>query len=127
MSSCEGRLVPKYTISQVAALTGRPPETLRHWENLLDEMMRPVRLASGARRYTEADVGTILELIQLKNEGYSNVGAKQEMARRRSKRDSIENVEQALSVIQRATQAIARETAQLDNAREFLQRHAGNI
>lgn len=114
----------KYSVSQVCALTGRCPSALRHWENLLGELMTPARLAGGARRYTESDVRTIQELIQLKREGYTNASAKQEMVRRRTKKDEIDTVEQAMREIQLATQAIARESARIDDAMEFLARHA---
>lgn len=113
-----------YSISQVCALTSIPQSTLRHWEATLGDLMQPARQSGGARRYSQADVRILKEFSALTREqGYTNAGAREEISRRRLNYGDIETVEQALHEIQRATQAIAREAARLDEAREFLMQH----
>lgn len=60
--------VSALTISDVAARTGVAIATLRVWE-LRHGFPAPQRLASGHRRYDEADVAAILQVVRLRDAG----------------------------------------------------------
>lgn len=65
-----------HTISEVSARTQLPQHTIRRWESKF-KLLRPVRLKSGHRRYTDKDIeliSYIKDLIFLK--GYSLSGAR---------------------------------------------------
>ncbi|MCX5784115.1 MAG: MerR family transcriptional regulator [Elusimicrobia bacterium] len=63
------------TISEISSRTKLPPHTIRYWETRA--LLRPLRLASGHRRYTKADLETINELKDLVLlKGYTLTGAK---------------------------------------------------
>ncbi|HAH30812.1 MAG TPA: hypothetical protein DCL44_00685 [Elusimicrobia bacterium] len=64
-----------FTISEISSRTKLPPYTIRYWETLA--LLRPLRLASGHRRYTKADleiINEVKDLVLLK--GYTLTGAK---------------------------------------------------
>ena len=56
------------TISDLAERTGVPPTTLRSWETR-HGFPRPVRMAGGHRRYAEADVAAVLEVLRQRGAG----------------------------------------------------------
>ena len=58
------------TIGAVAARTGLSVPVLRSWE-LRHGFPRPARLHGGHRRYDEADVARILEVVAAREEGRS--------------------------------------------------------
>jgi len=70
------------TISELALSARMPPHTLRYWE--ARGLLRPLRLASGHRRYTKADLETVTELKDLLFlKGYTLAGAKKFLRARR--------------------------------------------
>ncbi|HEY6933316.1 MAG TPA: DICT sensory domain-containing protein [Marmoricola sp.] len=56
------------TIGDLAARTGVPPATLRSWEARYG-FPRPTRRNGGHRRYAEADVASVLELLRHRESG----------------------------------------------------------
>jgi len=75
------------TMREVAHRTKLPEYTIRYWE-VKFRLLRPLRLASGHRRYTQADVDTLLEIKDLVFiKGYSLDGARKalSMAKRRKR------------------------------------------
>jgi len=64
-----------FAIGEVALRTKLPLYTIRYWETRA--LLRPLRLASGHRRYTKADlekISKLKDLVLLK--GYTLAGAK---------------------------------------------------
>ncbi|HAF95192.1 MAG: hypothetical protein A2X34_08775 [Elusimicrobia bacterium GWC2_51_8] len=64
-----------FTISEIALRTKLPLYTIRYWE--ARALLRPLRLASGHRRYTKADlekINNLKDLVLLK--GYTLAGAR---------------------------------------------------
>ena len=53
-----------FSIGDVKRITGVPEYSIRYWENEF-HLIRPVRLPSGHRRYSKADVYTILKIKDL--------------------------------------------------------------
>ncbi len=53
-----------FTIQEIAKKTQMPEYTLRYWESRF-KLLRPLRLASGHRRYTARDAETINEIKNL--------------------------------------------------------------
>jgi DICT domain-containing protein/predicted DNA-binding transcriptional regulator AlpA len=60
---------PLLTIGDLSERTGVPPATLRSWESRYG-FPRPTRLGGGHRRYVEADVATVLEVLRHKSSGF---------------------------------------------------------
>ena len=85
------------TIGDLSRRSGVPKHTLRYWENEF-KILRPVRKASGQRRYDESDeelVGTIKDLLY--NKRYTIEGVKRYLNADKRKRQQelpikIENV-----------------------------------
>jgi DNA-binding transcriptional MerR regulator len=74
------------TMREVARKTQLPEYTLRYWESKF-KLLRPLRLASGHRRYTHADVETLLEIKDLVFvKGYSLAGARKALSLTRRKK-----------------------------------------
>lgn len=67
-----------YVISVAAELAGMHPQTLRIYERrgLLD----PARTSGGNRRYSEADIGLLMRIAQLTDEGLNLEGVKRVLA-----------------------------------------------
>ena len=64
-------------IGEVAEIIDVPVHTLRYWERMFQEELRPYRSSGGQRRYSELDVSKIREVKRLlKEEGYSIHGVK---------------------------------------------------
>ncbi len=53
-----------FSIGDVKRITGVPEYSVRYWEHEFN-LIRPVRLPSGHRRYSKADVYTILKIKDL--------------------------------------------------------------
>ncbi len=53
-----------FSIGDVKRITGVPEYSVRYWEREFN-LIRPVRLPSGHRRYSKADVYTILKIKDL--------------------------------------------------------------
>ena len=53
-----------FSIGDVRRITGVPEYSVRYWESEFN-LIRPIRLASGHRRYRKADVYTILKIKDL--------------------------------------------------------------
>lgn len=53
-----------FSIGDVRRITGVPEYSVRYWESEFG-LIRPIRLASGHRRYRKADVYTILKIKDL--------------------------------------------------------------
>ena len=66
-----------FTISEVVAITGLPPYTLRAWEKEFS-CLRPRRVHGKNRAYRHRDIGILLLIKRLLyQEGYTVKGAKQ--------------------------------------------------
>ena len=64
-------------IGEVAEIIEVPVHTLRYWERMLTEDLRPYRSSGGQRQYSELDVEKIREVKKLlKEEGYSINGVR---------------------------------------------------
>ena len=76
-----------FTIRDAAKKAQVPEYTIRYWEQKF-RLLRPLRLSSGHRRYTQADVDTLLEIKDLVFvKGYSLDGARKALsAKRRQKK-----------------------------------------
>lgn len=53
-----------FSIGDVRRITGVPDYSIRYWEAEFN-LIRPIRLASGHRRYTKKDLYTILKIKDL--------------------------------------------------------------
>lgn len=72
-----------FTIREIVKRTQVPEYTVRYWEQKF-RLLRPLRLSSGHRRYTQADIETLLEIKDLVFvKGYSLDGARKALAARR--------------------------------------------
>lgn len=72
-----------FTIREIAKKTQMPEYTIRYWESRF-KLLRPLRLASGHRRYTARDAETIHEIKDLVlMKGYTLAGAKKVIYSRR--------------------------------------------
>ncbi len=75
-----------YTMREVSRAAQLPEYTIRYWETKF-RLLRPLRLSSGHRRYTRADVETLLEVKDLVFvKGYSLDGARKALAAKRRKK-----------------------------------------
>jgi DNA-binding transcriptional MerR regulator len=69
-----------FSIQEISKKAQVPEYTLRYWEQKF-RLLRPLRLSSGHRRYTQADVETLLEIKDLVFvKGYSLDGARKALA-----------------------------------------------
>ncbi|MBI4350555.1 MAG: MerR family transcriptional regulator [Elusimicrobia bacterium] len=69
-----------FTMAEVSRKAQVPEYTIRYWEQKF-RLLRPLRLASGHRRYTRADIDTLLEIKDLVFvNGYSLGGARKALA-----------------------------------------------
>lgn len=72
-----------FTIREIAKKTQLPEYTIRYWESRFN-LLRPLRLASGHRRYTARDAELINEIKELVlNKGYTLSGAKKVLRSRK--------------------------------------------
>jgi DNA-binding transcriptional MerR regulator len=77
-----------FTIAEVSRKAQVPEYTIRYWEQKF-RLLRPLRLSSGHRRYTQADIDTLLEIKDLVFvKGYSLDGARKALSlKRRQKKE----------------------------------------
>jgi len=68
------RLRAVYVISVAAELAGMHPQTLRIYER--KGLVQPARTGGGSRRYSEDDIGLLLRIQELTNEGLNLAGVK---------------------------------------------------
>jgi len=69
------------SIGEVSQVTGVAIHTLRYWESEFGEYFAPARTKGRQRRYTETDIGRVMEIRKLlKEDKYSIAGAKQVLA-----------------------------------------------
>jgi DICT domain-containing protein len=81
---------PELSTAQLAARTGMPAGTLRMWENRYG-FPAPARLPGGHRRYSEADVAAVLEVLRLREQGLS-LNAAIDRARRQEMQTPVASV-----------------------------------
>lgn len=81
-----------FTMAEVSRKAQVPEYTVRYWERKF-RLLRPLRLASGHRRYTRADVDTLLEIKDLVFiKGYSLDGARKALAAKKRQKRSVKAV-----------------------------------
>ena len=69
-----------FTMAEVSRKAQVPEYTIRYWERKF-RLLRPLRLASGHRRYTRTDIDTLLRIKDLVFiNGYSLDGARKALA-----------------------------------------------
>ncbi|MDA8244573.1 MAG: MerR family transcriptional regulator [Elusimicrobia bacterium] len=74
------------TMREVSSAAQLPEYTIRYWETRF-RLLRPLRLSSGHRRYTRADVDTLLRIKDLVFvKGYSLDGARKALSAERRQR-----------------------------------------
>ncbi len=66
---------PKYSITTVAELTGVHPQQLRRWEKA--GIVTPERSTKGTRRYSDADLDRIRQIMALTETGINQAGVEQ--------------------------------------------------
>ncbi len=78
-----------YTMAEVSQKAQVPEYTIRYWEQKF-RLLRPLRLASGHRRYTRADIDTLLEIKDLVFiKGFSLEGARKELAAKKRQKKAV--------------------------------------
>lgn len=81
-----------FTMAEVSRKAQVPEYTVRYWEQRF-RLLRPLRLASGHRRYTRADIDTLLEIKDLVFiKGYSLDGARKALAAKKRQKRSVKAV-----------------------------------
>jgi DNA-binding transcriptional MerR regulator len=88
----------RYAISVVAELTGLHPQSIRSYEDR--GLLEPARTSGGTRRYSDADVATLLRISGLLGDGLNLAGVEAVMAleaENRVLRDEIERLRAAKS------------------------------
>jgi DNA-binding transcriptional MerR regulator len=85
--------VPERTYFSIAEISKRaqvPEYTIRYWESKF-RLLRPLRLSSGHRRYTQADIDAVLEIKDLVFvKGYSLDGARKAIAARKRQKKAAQ-------------------------------------
>lgn len=76
-----------FTPDEIEKITGVKKHILRYWEKKFD-IISPVRLSSGHRRYTKLDIENIERVKSLIAEGYSLSGIKKIIKRKDSNSSS---------------------------------------
>lgn len=75
-----------FTMREVSRRAQLPEYTIRYWETKF-RLLRPLRLSSGHRRYTRADIETLLEVKDLVFvKGYSLDGARKALAAKKRRK-----------------------------------------
>ena len=79
-----------FTMREVSRKTQVPEYTVRYWEAKF-RLLRPLRLSSGHRRYTQADIDSIFEIKDLVFvKGYSLDGARKAIAARKRQKKTAQ-------------------------------------
>lgn len=55
----------EYRIQEVSEKLDVPPSTVRYWESVFTEVIRPARTKGGQRRYSEKEVGQFMQVKEL--------------------------------------------------------------
>lgn len=80
MSVQDIEIKPRFSISQVNALTGIPKSTIRFWENQFEDYLNPYRTMGNQRRYADSEVEFLKRINHLiKVEGLTLEGAKKRL------------------------------------------------
>ena len=78
-----------FTMAEVSKQAQVPEYTIRYWEQKF-RLLRPLRLASGHRRYTRADIDTLLQIKDLVFiKGFSLDGARKELAAKKRQKKAV--------------------------------------
>lgn len=78
------------TIAEVSRKAQVPEYTIRYWEQKF-RLLRPLRLSSGHRRYTQADIDTLLEIKDLVFvKGYALDGARKALSAKRRQKKTVQ-------------------------------------
>jgi len=81
-----------FTLKETVKITGIPPHTIRYWEKKTN-IIKPIRLGSGHRRYTKKDIENILmikDLIYLK--GFSLKGINKRLKSKTTTNDENQKI-----------------------------------
>jgi len=81
MSQAEYRRMPKYTIGIVSRMIGVPPQMLRRYEEA--GLLEPVRLDGKNRLYSDENIETLEEIVELSEQGINAVGIRYILQMRR--------------------------------------------
>lgn len=77
-----------FTMREASKKAQVPEYTIRYWE-IKFRLLRPLRLSSGHRRYTQADIDTLLEIKDLVFiKGYSLEGARKALSAKKRQKKS---------------------------------------
>ena len=91
-----------YSIGEVAELLQVKASTLRHWEKEFPQL-RPQKLRSGERRYIEADIILLKEIINLRHEkGFTIDGSRKVLSQKvpiEIQSDQLHLIEQQLNTM----------------------------
>ena len=102
-----------FTIREVARKAQVPEYTIRYWE-LKFRLLRPLRLSSGHRRYTQADADAILEIKDLVFiKGYSLDGARKAIAAKKRQKKTVQASAATASAKSDLLENVAKELRQL--------------
>ena len=87
-----------FTMREVSRKAQVPEYTIRYWE-IKFRLLRPLRLSSGHRRYTQADIDTLLEIKDLVFvKGYSLDGARKALSLNKRKKKAAPSAPSAAAV-----------------------------
>ncbi|MDO8805933.1 MAG: MerR family transcriptional regulator [Elusimicrobiota bacterium] len=102
-----------FTILEVSRKAQVPEYTIRYWEQKF-RLLRPLRLASGHRRYTRADIDTLLEIKDLVFvKGYSLEGARKALAEKKRRKKAVKATAATASAKHDLLEDIRKELRQL--------------
>jgi DNA-binding transcriptional MerR regulator len=101
------------TMREVSRLAQLPEYTIRYWEARF-RLLRPLRLSSGHRRYTRADVETLREIKDLVFvKGYSLDGARKALAAKKRQKRAVRAAALTVNVKSDLLDEIKKELKQL--------------
>lgn len=90
-----------HSIGEASALTGVPQHVLRQWESRFPQL-RPRRLRTGRRAYTQQDVEIIRRIkTLLKHEGMTTPGARTRLSQELGEVGRPKNRQEMLAVLDR--------------------------
>lgn len=102
-----------FTMAEVSQRAQVPEYTIRYWERKF-RLLRPLRLASGHRRYTRADIDTLLEIKDLVFiSGYSLDGARKALAANKRRKGAVKAAASTASAKHDLLEDVRKELRQL--------------
>lgn len=102
-----------FTIAEVSRKAQMPEYTIRYWEQKF-RLLRPLRLSSGHRRYTQSDIDTLLEIKDLVFvKGYSLDGARKALSMKRRQKKEPRQTAAAAGAKSDLLEAIKKDLRQL--------------